>query len=353
MITAAPNDPPPEPLWKSGRDLLWRDDIYCWPPPAVVCDPSQRDYFLRVTSACAFADGGMKDAMFWWIAQYVDELTQLATSKSTTEFFHPGEKQWVQVKAIDILANRLPRDFGTNAGKHWIKSSGYREMRRRGDEGTIIHDAFEDWNLKGLRVKPSDVEDYTQGLINSHEEMRIPAKGETAKKVRQVHLFCERHVAEVEMAEAPVFHFENRYAGTLDFRGKLKNLDGVDPRHLYQLDAKRSKGEQLSHLLQHSGYFYATHMAVKNTTLLHELRRPDRVANVYFQPDKYIFKAWPHECLEEAYDQLLRLLCVAYYVKRQELLPAELSARLTPPKIAKPVSAEIARLSLAFTGGKP
>lgn len=290
-------NPSPEgqPAWKHGTDL--RDDltgIYRWPHPDLVEDPAQCVAFPSVTTVLdEFTSGGMRHAEHWFTAEYVHELALAAKAQKPvmvwvdTDNVDGGET--VEVAAIDILLNRLPDEYGKNFGKHWIKKAGPREMRKRANRGSILHDALEEWAY-GVRIGSSDVTDYTTHLLQT--------KGYTLptdycdQYVRQLLLWCDRHIVEVKLAEAVVMSDTYGYAGTLDVVLQLRGyeqLEGTDG----MVDAKGSKSDQPSHELQGAAYFYAEHVGIPGTAERVPMPKLDWMANLYVQEDKVTLRHWP------------------------------------------------------------
>lgn len=288
-----------QPTWKHGTDL--RDDatgIYTWPHPSLVTDPlAECIHFPSVTTVLdEFMGSGMRHAEHWFTAEYVEYLARCAKEKTPVQVWVDTDNvdggETVEVAAIDILLNRLPLDqFGKNFGKHWIKKAGPREMRRRANRGSILHDALEEWAY-GVRVESDDVSDYTQGLIQ--------AKGYTLsvdycdQHVRQLLLWCDRYVQEVLMAEAVVMNRTYGYAGTLDTILKLRDypeLDAIGPTGM--VDAKGSKSDQPSHELQGAAYFYAEEIGVPGTADTVPMLPLDWMANLYVTEEKVTLRHWP------------------------------------------------------------
>lgn len=288
-----------QPAWKHGTDL--RDDatgIYTWPHPSLVTDPlAECVHFPSVTTVLdEFMASGMRHAEHWFTADYVEYLALAAKDKQPVQVWVNTENvdggETVEVPAIDLLLNRLPVDeFGKNFGKHWIKKAGPREMRRRANRGSILHDALEEWAY-GVRVESNDVTDYTQGLIQ--------AKGYTLpvdycdQHVRQLLLWCDRHILEVLMAEAVVLNRTYGFAGTLDTILKLRGypeLDKIGPNGM--VDAKGSKSDQPSHELQGAAYFFAEEIGVPGTTETVPMPQLDWMANLYVTEDGVTLRHWP------------------------------------------------------------
>ena len=288
-----------QPVWTTGTDL--RDDatgIYRFPHPSLVDDPETVKCYPSVTTVLdEFMGSGMRHAEHWFTAEYVKQLAEAAKAKElvnvwlATDNVDGGEV--VEVNPLHLMLNTLPAEqYGPNFGMHWIKKAGPREMRKRANRGSILHDALEEWAY-GQRVSSDDVTDYTQGLIQ--------AKGYTItadyvdQYVRQLLLWCDRSVADVLMAEAVVMNDTYGYAGTLDTVLKLHpglypELDARGP--VGMVDAKGSNSDQPSHELQGAAYFYAEYMGVPNT--IERLPMPEMhwMANLYVQPEKCTLRVW-------------------------------------------------------------
>lgn len=335
--------------WQSSTDLLFCDDIYCWPPPSFASE--KRDYFPRVTAACDLLNGDMKFAEYWWIAEYVKLLSDVATdqtrkpSERTVQVWVKDAAQMFDVKAADVLCNNLDADvFGKNGAMHWIKLAGSREMTRRANRGTVVHDCIEDFALKDMRVDDSDLEDYLAMLIQGHGFTIQPEF--CVEHARQALKWCDNHLGEVFLSECPVFSFTNRHAGTLDLVCTIRNYDTIDPTLKFLVDAKNSKQPSQSHRLQAAAYFYSEKRGVKGTNILLDLPQSDRAANLYIQPEGCVLKEWHN--LPNAYKHFLHLLCVWYDLRRKEMPK---TVKLVAPKLPKPSSKEMAQLALTLVEG--
>lgn len=298
-----------QPTWKHGTDL--RDDatgIYRWPHPTLAENPEAVTMYPSVTTVLdEFMAGGMRHAEHWFTAEYVNFLAEAARTKTPVPVWVDTDNEdggeTVEVAAIDLLLNKLqPPSWPKNFGMHWIKKAGPREMRKRANRGSILHDALEEWAY-GLRIESNDVTDYTQGLIQAKGFTLTPDYCD--QYVRQLLLWCDRHVADVLMAEAVVMNDTYGYAGTLDTVLKLQGfpeLDAIGP--VGMVDAKGSKSDQPSHELQGAAYFYAEHIGVPNTAERVPMIELDWMANLYVQPEGVKLRHWPrirrcadpHEC---------------------------------------------------------
>lgn len=287
-----------QPRWKSGTEL--RDDatgIYQWPHQSFVLeDPTIIPVFYpSVTTVLdEYMGGGMRFAEAWFQAEYASELALAAKEKRTVEVWLETDNvdggEVVTVNPIQILLNTLPEaEFGSNFGKHWMKKAGPREMRRRANRGSILHDGLEEFAY-GLQVESDEVGDYCTQLIQSRD-FRIDREF-VEPYMRQMLLWCQRHIEEVEMAEAIVMSDTYSHAGTLDTRMKLRGYPELEGR-MGIVDAKGSKQDQPSHELQGAAYFYSEYAGIRNTMERIPLEQPEWFCNLYVQPDKVTLRHWP------------------------------------------------------------
>lgn len=287
-----------QPSWKSGTEL--RDDntgLYCWPHASLVENPLEEcTHFPSVTTVLdEFMGSGMRHAEHWFTAEYVTYLAECAKAKTKVQVWVDTDNvdggETVEVDAIDVLLNRLPESFGKNFGKHWIKKAGPREMRKRANRGSVLHQALEDWAY-GLRVDSNEVSDYTGQIIQG---MGFTLTTDYCDQhVRQLLLWCDRYIKDVLMAEAVVMNRTYGYAGTLDTILQLRDypeLDAIGPNGM--VDAKGSKSDQPSHELQGAAYFYAEEIGVPGTKDTVPMIELDWMANLYVQEDGVKLRHWP------------------------------------------------------------
>ena len=285
------------PAWQHGTDL--RDDstgIYRWPHPQL-CEEGQEpvSYPSVTTILDEFMGSGMRFAEHWFCAEYVHQLAVAAKDKELVDVWVEDDSQAggssVQVKAIDVLLNQLPDAFGPNFGKHWIKNAGPREMRKRANRGTVLHEIMENWAY-GMRVDNNDVGDYVVSIIQG-KGFALDCDY-VEPYARQLLIWCEQHVEDVLMAEAVVMNDTYGYAGTLDTLLKLRGypeLDAMGPMGM--VDVKGSKSDQPSHELQGAAYYYGEYIGVPNTAERVAMPRPHWMANLYVQPEKVTLRYWP------------------------------------------------------------
>lgn len=285
-----------QPSWKHGTDL--RDDatgIYRWPHPNLVENPATDcvAYPSVTTVLDEFTSGGMRHAEHWFTAEYVTSLAVAARDRVPVKVWVDTDNvdggETVEVAAIDILLNRLPEEFGKNFGTHWIKKAGPREMRKRANRGSILHDALENWAY-GMRIESNEITEYT-GMLIQTKGYALPAEY-CDQYVRQLLLWCDRHIQDVFMAEAMVMNDTYGYAGTLDVDVVLKGYGALDGLRGH-VDAKGSKSDQPSHELQGAAYFYAEHVGVPGTAERLPVEPVDYMANLYVQEDKVTLRHWP------------------------------------------------------------
>lgn len=310
-----------QPTWKHGTDL--RDDatgVYQWPHPALAGETPITYYPSVTTILDEFTGSGMLMAANYFIAQYVHDLAAATKEKRPVEVWLDADNkdggEVVEVNPLDLLMNRLgvplldetgkpyspnrtADGYPVNFGTHWIKNSGFRELRRRANRGSILHDVMEEWAY-GMRVDTSDAHDYAITLIQA-KGFRIEADYVTPYIITLLD-WLNDNVREVYMAEAVVMNDTYGYAGTLDTVLELRSdmMSGVGI-----MDAKGSKGDQPSHELQGAAYFHAETVGIGGTA--DRVEFPGNVewfANLYVQPEKATFRVWPrvrrckdhHEC---------------------------------------------------------
>lgn len=288
-----------QPAWTSGTDL--RDDatgLYRWPHQSLLEEGQEPKIYPSVTTVLdEFMAGGMRHAEHWFTAEYVNYLATMARDKLPVEVWVDSDNvdggEVVEVQPIDLLLNRLNElnGFKKNFGMHWIKKAGPREMRRRANRGSILHDALEEWAY-GTRISSNEVSEYT-GMLIQAKNYRLPIDY-CDQYVRQLLLWCDRHVKDVLMAEAMVMNNTYGYAGTLDTVLALHGypeLDALGPHGM--VDAKGSKQDQPSHEMQGAAYFYAEEVGVPGTIETVPMPELHWMANLYIQPDGVKLRHWP------------------------------------------------------------
>jgi hypothetical protein len=285
-------------------------------------DAAEREYFPSVTHVLDLIPGEMKFAEFWFIAEYVDFVTQCAEQRKPVSCWDANAADTIERPAREVLKD-----------KHWIKFAGSREMTRRANRGTVIHDAIEDWALHGYRVAIEDLEDYVATLIQANG-FALPADYCTGF-VRTALAWCDEHIAEIHMSEAPVFNRTFNYAGTLDLVATLKNFG--NPGEKWLIDAKGSKGPQPTHPIQNACYANAEFVGIKGTDQMVPFEKPDRFANLYIQEDKATLREWTKE--PEAFHAFQHLRMVWQYLKAKDLpvtVKAPKTSAVTPDQLTIP-----------------
>jgi hypothetical protein len=314
----------PKP-WSRGTDLRNDKGLYCW--PHLVFDAETREFFPSVTTILDLANGDMKFAEFWFIAEYVDYVTQCAYAKELVPCFDSESKEVKERPAREVLQD-----------KHWIKFAGSREMTKRANRGTVVHDAIEDWALNGMRVADDEIEDYTQQLIQFNGyALHVDYCAGFVKKALE---WCNEHIVEIVMSEAPVFSREFNYAGTIDLVAKLRgmvNADGspISEDETWLIDAKNSKAPQPVHPMQSAAYANAETVGIKGTDQMVPFVKPDRFANLYIQEDKATLREWQKE--PQAFEAFLHLRMVWQY-----LIAKDLPVTVKVPKVKTPTSGQMA-----------
>jgi hypothetical protein len=316
----------PQP-WQRGTDL--RDNgIYTW--PQMYFPSGDRKYYPSVTSILEYTTGNMKYAEQWWTAQYVAELVNAHEKNEPIEIWDRVQKKLVLKPALDVLKD-----------KHWIKSAGAREMHRRADRGSILHAAFEDYTRLGLRLKPSEIKDYTRHLIVARD-IHLHTDY-CADRIARLLAWCERHIAETHFSEIVLMNDTFWYAGSGDWCGTLQNL----PDHYIStsqsairiplpkypvafLDLKGSDGPQDSHELQVAGaYNNAEWMGVRGTDQRVPFEQAQFVGNLYATKTGIDLKFWENSAA--AFAAFLHFRAAWQWSQA-----AEAPVPIKPPRVALP-----------------
>jgi hypothetical protein len=238
------------------------------------------------------ASGGLFYAQMWWIAEYVADIMEQIQAEAVAAKIENRKRRTVMVGCWDdeqkCMVDRPAHEV--LADKHWIKTAGARELRKRANRGSVVHEAVEDWAY-GQRFDFDDDDElgnYVGGII---EGLGFALPVEYCNEyVRQVLRWLDEHVKRVEMAEAPVFNFDLGAAGTVDLIAELHHYNG-----LWMLDFKSSKDDQPTFECQMAAYANMRHAGIKNTDKLVPLPRVDHVANVFVQPDGVRMREWRDE----------------------------------------------------------
>lgn len=326
-------------IWSKGTDLRNKDGIYCWPHPNIECADEDRKYYISVTTTLNLINGDMKFAENWFFAEYIKEIALAAKEKQLIKIWHKGEAEMIEVRPIDVLLSSLDEAFwGKNAAMHWMKSAGGREMQRRSLRGAIVHDAIEEWALQERRIGESDLYDYTLSLIKAprtgYDEGLTIAPEFCMEFVREAIKWCDEHIDEVHMCEACLMHDDDGWAGTGDLVCTLRGYPGISKGEPILVDAKNSKAPQKSHRLQLATYRKAQWIGIKNTAMRVPFEAPERVFNLYIQPEGCSLKEWFD--LEDAYAAFLHL-CMVFHDIEGKHSPFTLRA----PKLLHPTSAQL------------
>ncbi|UOF77611.1 hypothetical protein [Caudoviricetes sp.] len=334
--------------WQSGTDLRDESGYYRIPrgliPP--VDDPA--DGYPSVTTILdLLVDFTYPDR--WWIASEVVDIARASMEKRKVPvWLGEGDGgQLVEVMGGQILLNQLPERFGSNAGKWWIARAGARELQRRANRGTLIHDAILDWAFNGTRVDWDDVSDYGKTLA----EARGFALDESyyVQSIRNALAWCERHLDPESMilCESPVFNWDYIFAGTVDYFGPLRNTDKlafspadevvanaselvrgvvVKDSAKWLIDFKGSKGPKMAHRLQAAAYANSNHYIERTTSgfgSFVEMPRADRVANVYVTDDYVHLKEWGDEgdpwSLDDSFSAFIYASMIFAHIERETL----------------------------------
>lgn len=348
--------------WTHGTDLRDENGYYRIPPGIAL--PKGAEALEGYPSVTTILDT-ITDFTYperWWIASEVFEIARAAVSKQPFPVWHPGREELLEVMAGKILLNELDASFGTNAGKWWIAKAGGRELKRRGNRGTLIHDAVEDWLLRDMRVPWDDIPDYAVMLAEAREFALSPEY--YVGPVRNAIAFCDRHLdpERFDLCECAAFNFEYGVAGTIDYIGPLRNTDKLlltgaktyDENILanaeevrtgivvkdgtkWMLDFKGSKGPKTSHRLQLAGYRKMTHALIRQFKRFEPLPQAERIGNVYVTHDYVHLKEWGAEddayTLEDSWAAFLHAAMLFFHFQREALhAPALLrSMSLKPP----------------------
>jgi hypothetical protein len=229
----------------------------------------------------------------------------------------------------------------------WMAGAGPRGMAKAAHRGRVAHDAIEQWAYAAAMeeeiLDPEDP-DLAEWVTATISEKDYSIRPEDAIGYVQAALrWLRDHVEEVILAEAPVFNFTERYAGTTDLMARLKGQDGV-----WLLDFKTSSSmtPDISHKLQLAAYRRAEFYGIRNTATLHSFPKADRLGNVYVFPDdrkgaesgdmRAVLKEWTAGN-DEAYVIFRNLRTVHEQLTRLEELCSG-DARIVKPCIVDPVS---------------
>ena len=210
--------------WAKGTDLRNEDGMYQWPPSHLLQPGEVQEFFPSVTTILAIDGKGMYEAEKRFAADYTASLAEAARNGETVPVWdfdkETGIGQTVYKQPFDVLTD-----------KDWMSKAGAREMTRRANRGTIVHDALEEWcqyqgEIQCLKSNDPGLMDWT--------DSRIQAKG-YALRTEEVHpyvlallQFCEEWVGDIYLQEAPIFNRTLSYAGTEDFICTLKKLPKSD-----------------------------------------------------------------------------------------------------------------------------
>lgn len=339
--------------WHHGTDLRNSEGYYGLPigVPCPVANPEPA-YVSVTTVLDAITDFTYPER--WWIASEVVSLAQAAVEKRLVSMWNPSRESLVEVMPGKIILNQIADDagFGTNAGKWWIAKAGGRELQRRANRGTLIHDAFLDWIFNGIRVSFDDVEDYARMLAEAREFALDP--GYYVEPIRNAIAWADRHLDpdRATICESPLYNWDYIYAGTCDYLGPLRNTDSlvVSPSEsdengrplvanaseivtgiivrdsaTWMLDFKGSKGPKPAHRMQIAAYSKAHHYVERSGVTAYgafrEMPPVDRFANVYVQAEYVHLKEWGSEddtsSIEDSYAAFLHAQMVFFHLARE------------------------------------
>lgn len=298
-------DAPIVPTWRKGTDLR-RDGRYEWPPLIYRQPDDVVESYPSVTSVLDETSTGFMRAQFYFIGKEVADITAAAKAKAMYPRWDAIEMRMVDCRPIDLLLE--PR---------WIADAGWREMSRRANRGTVVHDAVEEWALGGLRVDvddPHDLSEYVAAVI-SRNNVSLEVDY-CISYVRTALAWCEQHVEQVLMAEGPVFSPKHGYAGTCDLDLTLRGKAGIG-----RVDVKTSKDVYPAFELQLAAYANAELVGIKGTDTREPLQRPDWVATLLIGPEEAKLREWKDDTdtedgpvLNRAFDCFLHLLAAHQYM---------------------------------------
>ncbi len=181
-------------------------------------------------------------------------------------------------------------DAGREGAVDWLKDASYREMKRAGNLGTLVHDYAEAYVLDTLWTLGTDRgPDWNEGAA--------------APYMVQFLQFLDDYEPVFEAVEAPVISKSQRWAGTLDAiltieRERLDdaalriwdipNRDGfVGDRLRLLVDFKTGKGVYPQVALQLAGYRYADTFLGGPDASETEMPEVDGCAVLHLRPDGY------------------------------------------------------------------
>ncbi len=277
--------------WKSGTDLRDKSGVYRWPQAIF---PGEANYYPSVTTILDQVGGGMRFAEHWFHAEYGRDVALAAQRREKVSvWLEKGEEPgaMVEVSPVKLLTNTLPEEvYGKNFGLHWMKSAGPREMTRRANRGSIVHDAIED-RAYGQTFADDEVEEWAATLISARGYAMTAEY--VAPYIRSALKWFGDHVEEVEMAEALLMNDRYVYAGTGDLVVTLRNYPDIPKGAKMLIDLKTSKDPQPTHELQQAAYFFAEYIGIAGSDRREPMPRLHGAANVYVQPEKTTLKYWP------------------------------------------------------------
>jgi hypothetical protein len=310
--------------YRPGTDSRNDTGYYELPEGIPVPDGFERRPLPSVTTVLDLV-GDFSHAKEWWTAAYVNELAQAAKDKQHVRIWHKHEKRMVEVLPGQVLLNMLPGDFGTNAGLHWMKSAGSRELERRANRGQVVHDAVLDFVLRDVRLRRDELADYTGHLIEAR------GYALTADYV-QSHLWnalawLDTHLDEAYLCECMVVNWTYGWAGTVDMVATLRG-DDMPAGQLVQVDFKTSKTWYPEHRLQAATYKHAESCVLRayegSDVAVHDYPTPRHLINVYVGEEGVKPMQWggkddlfgPDDTLADSYAAFLHLLAVFHHQAR-------------------------------------
>lgn len=266
----------------------------------------------------------------WWMAEDVHRLAVASKEKRSVKIWNPIAKEMQEVHPGQVLLNQLDFDeWGRNYGLHHMKNGGARELERRGNRGSLIHDAALDFAFRDVRLNRLDLDDYTKTLLEARG-YALPVEY-CRDHVWNLMAWLDKYLDEVYFAEAMIVNWEYGYAGTFDMLCTLRNCGDLHPRikpkQKNQLDFKGSKTWQPEHRMQAAAYKNSDAVILREyegTDSVHEFIKPDNCINVYVREENVEAMLWgsdadlfsDDESLEDSFIAFTHLIGVFHHLQR-------------------------------------
>jgi len=195
----------------------------------------------------------------------------------------PALPNWAAREVAKFAVENMPswENLPPDDAVDLLKRAPYRNMRKKGDVGTAVHEAVELWMGDSI-----DIPDLSDKEVEVDDLDLLPYIAGAVQYLNQ-------HVHRVLHSEVTVFNREYEYAGTVDAIVKLS--DGA----IAVVDWKTSRGIYPEHALQLVAYANGDFIG---TDAGKELKFPAiTVAHVVHLPGDATFKAHPVKLTDRAF----------------------------------------------------